>query len=124
MLRTSSSTDSSGSVAQFAIDYDGVDDGGGCKGFIQGFSKIAAPLTSMLKTSSSTTLSTSATQIAVEYDQVDGDGGKLVEKSSKVEKPQKPEKSQRSSVRRNVYQSTVPLCQQRTRASVKALTVF
>ena len=66
---------------------------------IQGFNKIAAPLTSMLRTSSSTDSSTSATQIAVEYDGVDGGGGQLVEKSSKSrriversEKPQRPEK--------------------------------
>ena len=78
------------------------------RGFIQDFSKIAAPLTSMLRTSSSTNSSTSATQIAVEYDEVDGGGGKSVTKSSKVYKSQKPEKSQRSSVRRNVYQSTDP----------------
>ena len=50
--------------------------------FIQDFSKITAPLTSMLKTSSSTDSSTSVTQIAVEYDRVDGGGGKLVKKSS------------------------------------------
>ena len=39
--------------------------------FIQGFSKIAAPLTSMLRTSSSTDSSTSAAQIVVEFDKVD-----------------------------------------------------
>ena len=67
---------------------------------IQGFNKIAAPLTSMLRTSSSTDSSTSVTQIAVEYDGVGDGGGKSVEKSSKSrrivkksEKPQGPEKS-------------------------------
>ena len=54
--------------------------------FIQGFSKIAAPLTLMLRTSSSTDSSTSAAQIVVE-DRVDGGGGgggTSVKKSSKV----------------------------------------
>ena len=66
---------------------------------IQGFSKIAAPLTSMLRTSSSTDSSTSATQIAVKCDGVDGGGGKSVEKSSKSRRivkkseEQRPEKS-------------------------------
>ena len=46
------------------------------RGFIQGFSKIAAPLTSMLRTSSSTDSSTSMTQIVVEYDGVDDGGGR------------------------------------------------
>ena len=72
------------------------------RGSIQGFSKIAAPLTSMLRTSSSTDSSTSATQIAVEYDGVDGGGGKLVEKSSKVQKTLKVLRNLQSpSVRRN-----------------------
>ena len=52
----------------------------------------------------------------VKYNEVGGGGGKSVEKSSesqriikkKSEKPQKPEKLQRSSVWRNVYQSTDP----------------
>ena len=44
------------------------------QGFIQGFSKIAAPLTLMLRTSSSTDSSTSMTQIVVEFDKID-DGG-------------------------------------------------
>ena len=50
--------------------------------FIQGFSTIAPPLTSMLRTGSSMDSSTSAVQIAVKYDKIDG-GGKLVEKLSK-----------------------------------------
>lgn len=62
-------------------------------------------LTLILKMSSSTDSLTSATQIVVKYDKVDGDDGKLVEKLSKVEKAQKPKKLQRSSVRRNIYQS-------------------
>ena len=70
---------------------------------------LVTPLTSMLRTSLLTNSSTSATQIAVKYNEVYGGGDKLVEKSSKVEKPQNSEKLQRSSVRRNVYQSTGPL---------------
>ena len=56
--------------------------------FIQGFSKIAAPLTSMLRTSSSTDSSTSTAQIVVEFVGVDagGGGGKSVEKWSKSRK--------------------------------------
>ena len=64
--------------------------------FIQGFSKIAAPLTSMLRTSSSTDSSTSATQIAVEYDGVDGGGGKSVEKSSKSRRIVKSRKTSKA----------------------------
>ena len=70
-----------------------------CRRFIQGFSKIATPLTSMLRTSSSTDSSTSAAQIVFEYDEVGSGGGKLIKKFSKVEKstksktPQRPEKS-------------------------------
>ena len=69
----------------------------------------------------------------VENDGVDGGGGgsgKLVEKSSEIEKLSKSPKSlkglknlQRPSVRRNVYRSTSPPST-KTRASVKALTVF
>ena len=72
---------------------------------------IAAPLTSMLRTSSST--AHQLAQITVEYDEFDGGVGKLVKKLSKgrkivkkSEKPQRPEKLQRSSVWKNVYQST------------------
>ena len=46
------------------------------QGFIQGFSKIAVPLTSMLRTSSLRDSSTSMTQIVVEYDGVDNGGGR------------------------------------------------
>ena len=84
--------------------------------FIQGFSTIAAPLTSMLRTSLSMESSISATQIAVEYNEVDGASGKWVKKLlkswkivKKSKKPQKPEKLQKSLVWRNVYQSTNPL---------------
>ena len=117
ILRTRSSTDLSTSVAQIVVEYNGVDDGGGCsgdsdrkcspdfyRGFIQGFSKIA-----VLKTSSSTNSSTSATQIAVEYDEVDGGGGKSVKKLSKSRKSLNGLKNlQKPSVWRNVYQSTDP----------------
>ena len=69
--------------------------------------------------SASTDLSASAAPIAFKYDEVGGDKSgaisKSVKKSSKgqiivkkSEKPQRPEKLQRSSVRRNVYQSTDP----------------
>ena len=74
MLKTSSSTDSSTSVAQMVVDYNIVDDG-------------ATSL--ILKLSSSTHSSTSTPQIIVEFDKVGasaGAGGKLVKKLSKVEK--------------------------------------
>ena len=106
MLRTSSSTDSSTSMTQIVVEYDGVDNGGGRSGDfdrkfhlkLQYNSRAIHPLTSMLRTSSSTDSSTSATQSAVKYDEVDG-GGKLVEKSSKsrkiVKKPKKPQRSEK-----------------------------
>ena len=54
-------------------------------------------------------------QIMVEYNEFDGGVGKLVKKLSKgqkivkmSEKPQRPEKLQKSSVWKNVYQSTGP----------------
>ena len=79
------------------------------RSFIQDFSRVAVPLTSILKTSLLTDSWTSAIQIAVERDEVDA-GSKSVEKLSKSrkivkksKKPQKSEKSQRSSIRRNVY---------------------
>ena len=112
MLRTRASTNSSTSVTQIIVEYDGIDDGGNCSGDFN--RKFYQPLTSRLRTSSSTDLSTSVTQSVVKYDKVDG-GGKSVKKLSKgqkivkkSEKPQKPEKLQRLSVRRNVYQSTNP----------------
>ena len=79
--------------------------------FIQGFSKIAAPLTSILRIS----LSTSATLITVEYDEFGHAGSKLVKKSSKSWRIVKESKSfkglknlQRPLVQRNIYQSTDP----------------
>ena len=120
MLRTSSSTDSTTSATQIAVEYDRIDVGGGqlvekssrSRRIVKS-RKTSAPLTSMLKTSSSTDSSTSAIQIAVGYGGVDGADGKPVEKSSKSQRIVKESKSfkglknlQRPSVRRNVYQST------------------
>ena len=118
MLRTSSSTDSSTSLTQIVIDYDGVDDGGGCSGNFNrktststDISASAAQIgvdyngvddgatSSILKTSSSTDSSTSAAQIVVEFDEISasgGAGGKSVKKSSKSGKiGKKSKKSQR-----------------------------
>ena len=69
--------------------------------FIQGFSRIAAPLTSMLKTTGSSGLSAPKAFRAENNEVVEGggrademivDSSNSVEKSSKVEKSQKPEK--------------------------------
>ena len=66
------------------------------RGSIQGFSKIAAPLTLMLRTSSSTDSSTSVTQIAVEYNGIDGGGDKSVKKSSESRRIVKSRKTSRA----------------------------
>ena len=81
MLRTSSSTNSSTSVTQIVVEYDGVDNGSGCSGDFD--RKFHQSLTSRLRTSSSTDSSTSVTQSVVENDEVDGAVGKLVRKLSK-----------------------------------------
>ena len=108
MLRTSSSTDSSTSATQIAVEHDEVDAGGK---LVEMLSKVEesssdapkslcplVPRTSMLRTSSSTKSSTSATQSAVKYDEVDG-SGKSVKKSSKsrriVKKSKKPQSSEK-----------------------------
>lgn len=94
MLKTSLSTDQITSAFQIGFKYDEVDDSGSCsgnfsrefafEGFVQGFSKIAVPLTSMLKTSVLRDLSTSAILVIMKYDKVDrgksGAGSKLVKK--------------------------------------------
>ena len=71
--------------------------------FIQGFSRIAAPLTSMLKTTGSSGLS-APKAFRAENDEIVEGGGRADEtvvdssKLSKVEKPQRPENLQGSSV--------------------------
>ena len=82
MLRTSSSTDSSTSLTQIVVEYDGVDDGSGRSGdsdrkYLSDAPKSMCPptpLTLMLRMSLSTDSSTSA--IVVEYDGVDDGGGR------------------------------------------------
>ena len=136
MLKTSGSTESTTrpGKGEVGVDGDGGDDGGGLSSdfdrkFHPRLCMIAAPLTSMLRTSSSTNSSTSATQIAVEHNQVDGGGGKLVKKSSKNRRIVKSPKNLKGlkSCKGHRFEGTftkAPILRQRTRASVRALTVF
>ena len=88
----------------------------------------------MLRTSSSTDLLISAAQIVVEFDWLDVSGGaigKLVKKSSKSrkivkksKKPQRSEKFAKAIGSEKTFTKVPVLRQQRTRALVKALTVF
>ena len=121
MLKTSGSTESTTRPGKGGVGVGG--DGG-------------ETLTSRLRTSSSTDSSTSAAQIVVEFDGVDAGGGavvKSVEKSSKsrriVKKVQKLQRSEKfakaigSEERLPKHRSSVNWIR-RTRASVRALTVF
>ena len=102
MLKTSSSSNSSTSVTQIVVGYDGVDDGGGCSGdFDRKFHQL---LTSRLRTSFSTDSSTNVTQSVVKNDEVVGAIGKSVRKLSKsrqksrriVKEPKKLQRSEKS----------------------------
>ena len=116
-------------------ELDGVDDGGGCNGdfdkkFHPRLYTIAASLTLMLKTSSSTDSSASAAQIVVEFDGVDAGGravGKLVKKLSKscqkVQKASRVWKHDKDHRFGGTF-TEAPILRRRTRASVRALTVF
>ena len=98
--------------------------------FIQGFSAVAASLTSMLETSSSMNPSTSETQIAFQYDEVDG-GGKSVKKLSKsrriVKKSPKNLKGLNSCKGHQfggMFTKALVLRQQTIQVFVRTLTVF
>ena len=136
MLKISKSTESTirpekGGVG---VGGDGVDNGGGHSSdfdrkFHPRLCTIAAPLTSMLRTRSSIDLSICAIQIAVERDEFDGGGGKLVKKLSKSRRIVKSLKNLKSLKSCKSYRfgrtfTEVPILCQRTRASVRALTVF
>ena len=110
ILRMSLSTDSSTSMTQIVVQYDGVDNGISCNSDFNKKFYLKLPydnrtthlLTLALRTSSLTDSSTSVAKIMVEFDGVDTSVGavsKLVKKLSKswriVKKPKKPQMSEK-----------------------------